>query len=88
MEKEKMSVKGGTPDLVIVMSHCWKTLDTDFLGIPTAATVSSLHLYLSGHGLFFSLLVEFFLRTFSLRTFATQKHLQMNLSSVIRIRGI
>ena len=48
VEKEKMSVTRGTPDLVIGVSHYWKSLETDLLGIPTEAAVSSLSRYLSG----------------------------------------
>lgn len=53
-----MSVTREMRDLVIGVSHCWKSSETDLLGIPTGAAVSSLSRYLSGHGLFFTLLVE------------------------------
>lgn len=57
-EKENMSVTRGRPGLIAGVSHYQKSLDTDFLEIPIAAAVSSLSCYLSGHGLFFTLLVE------------------------------
>lgn len=53
-----MSVTRGMPDLVIGVSHYWKSLESDLLRIPTGAAVSSLSHYLSSHSLFCSLLVE------------------------------
>jgi len=58
MEKEKMPVMGEMPDQVIGISHYWRRLGNDLLGVPRGEPVSSLSCYLSGHRLFITLLVE------------------------------